>query len=267
MRHESINHYHGTPIWGNAGEVHRIAVQGAGAFVSFVRTDQAPACFRRAAAVAIDNGAFSAWKQGVTIDWQKFYRYVSRYYEHDRLAFFVIPDVVEGGEADNDRLIDELPGELRDRAVPVWHLHESIDRLIHLCESWPRVCFGSSGQFAVIRTKAWHARMVEAFGAIYIDRQLTTRIHGLRMLDSRVLGSYPLHSADSTNLACNVPKYKTKYPQLTKAVLEAGYGQEQVLNHRCAILKGAIESVKPPGVNAWVHNYREIYHKMIEGFI
>lgn len=263
MQHENIHHFHGTPIWGNAGEVHRIAVSGAGAFVSFVRTDQAPASFRRAAAVAIDNGAFSAWKQGVTIDWQKFYKYVARYYEHERLAFFVIPDVVEGGEDDNDRLIAELPAGLRDRAVPVWHLHESLDRLVHLCENWERVCFGSSGEFAVIRTKQWHNRMIQAFGAIYIDRQLTTRIHGLRMLDSRVLGNYPLHSADSTNLACNVPKYKTKYPQLTKTVVDAGYGQEQVLNHRCAILKGAIESVKPPEINVWVENYREIYHNLI----
>ena len=34
------HHFHGTPVWGSAGDVHRIAVSGAGAFVSYVRPDQ-----------------------------------------------------------------------------------------------------------------------------------------------------------------------------------------------------------------------------------
>ncbi len=30
-------HYHGTPIWGNKGEVLKVAIKGAGAFVSYWR--------------------------------------------------------------------------------------------------------------------------------------------------------------------------------------------------------------------------------------
>lgn len=245
-------HYHGTPIWGDAGEIHRIAVSGSGAFVSYARPDQLQQSLIIADAVAIDNGAFSAWKRGLEINWCDFYNWLAPHYSNDKIVFFVIPDVVEGGETDNDVLIKQLPSSFREKAAPVWHLHESFERLASLCEEWPRVCFGSSGEYAQIRTARWHKRMLDAFEMIYLHKGYTTKIHGLRMLDGRVLGNYPLHSADSTNLACNVPKYLTKYPDLTNNVLSAGYGMEQVKRHRCAILKSAIEAVTPPSIAEWL---------------
>lgn len=257
----NVVHYHGTPVWGGAGDVHRIAVSGAGAFVSYARPDQLAASFRHAAAVAIDNGAFSAWKRGLVINWSEFYEWLIPHYHNPKLSFFVIPDVIEGGgEADNDALIASLPGCLRDKAAPVWHLHESLDRLVELCREWPRVCFGSSGEYAVIRTQFWHRRMKDAFEAVYGKHNFKTMIHGLRMLDGRVLGNYPLATADSTNLACNVPKFEAKYPGLTRAIREADYAQglseQELINlikrNRCAILKNTIEAVHPPAVSNWL---------------
>ena len=58
----NVVHYHGTPVWGDAGNVHRIAVSGAGAFVSYARPDQLVASFKHAKSVAIDNGAFQHGK-------------------------------------------------------------------------------------------------------------------------------------------------------------------------------------------------------------
>lgn len=166
-----IHHYHGSPIWGDAGSVCKIAVAGSGAFVSYVRPDQIELSLSAAKRVAIDNGAFSHWKKEKVdrIDWTGFYSWLMRYYHHEKMEFFCIPDVITGGSSENDKLIKELPSMFRDKAAPVWHLHEPIDRLINLCEEWPRVCFGSSGQYATIRTKLWHARMVEAFTAIYMS--------------------------------------------------------------------------------------------------
>ncbi|CAI2047519.1 hypothetical protein [Serratia marcescens] len=257
-------HFHGTPIWGDSGSVHRIAVTGAGAFVSYVRPDQLVSSIKYAIDVGIDNGAFSAWKRGLSIDWLKFYQWLLNWYHHPKVKFFVIPDVVDGGEADNDALIKQVPPMFREKAVPVWHLHESIDRLVELCNNWPRICFGSSGEYAVIRTERWHARMSEAFEAIYCHHNFKTKVHGLRMLDGRVLGSYPLTTADSTNLACNVPKFNNKYPELTRAIREADFakGLEEnelrslILRRRCAILKNAIESVLPPTPEQWMSIYR-----------
>lgn len=252
-------HYHGTPIWGGCGSVHRIAVSGAGAFVSYARPDQLAESIRYATYVGIDNAAFSAWKRGLVVNWSDFYLWLLPHYHHPKVRFFVIPDVVEGGEHDNDQLIKQLPKNLKEKAAPVWHLHESIDRLVELCRNWPRVCFGSSGQYASIRTEAWHGRMQDAFEAIYCRHSFKTKVHGLRMLDGRVLGNYPLSSADSTNLACNIPKFNAKYPELTKNVIEADYSKglsEEALNllikeSRCAVLKGAIEKVTPPSVQEW----------------
>lgn len=276
-------HYHGTPIWGNKGEVLSVSVRGGAAFVSFARPDQIKQCLEQAESLGLDNGAFSAWKRGLVIDWQKqFYPWLMLYYHHPKIKFFIIPDVIEGGEEDNDRLIAEVPGMFKEKAVPVWHLHESIGRLVRLCNEWPRVAFGSSGQYAVIRTKIWHDRMREAFEAI---KGINVKIHGLRMLDGRVLGTYPLDTADSTNLACNVPKYLIKYPDIGSNLIknwyiEHGYIQSPdwtkatwaikneprlsyineplielkkdkvflsgLLIHRAAVLRGAVESVKPP---------------------
>ncbi len=159
--HHGIHHFHGTPVWGSAGDVHRIAVSGAGAFVSYVRPDQIAASIQHAQVVGIDNGAFSAWVRGLKINWSDFYKWLLNYYHHPKVAFFVIPDVVDGGERDNDALINEVPKMFYGKATPVWHLHESIDRLIELCREWPRVCFGSSGEYAAIRTAHWHRRMAE----------------------------------------------------------------------------------------------------------
>nr|WP_229222882.1 hypothetical protein [Enterobacter hormaechei] len=267
-----VHHYHGTPVWGNSGAVHRIAVNGAGAFVSFVRPDQLEASIKHAAMVGIDNGAFSAWMRGLLIDWNDFYNWLRGFYHNPKVSFFVIPDVVEGGEADNDALINSMPSELRDKAAPVWHLHESLDRLIELCREWPRVCFGSSGQYAVIRTVHWHRRMTEAFELIYCRHSFKTAIHGLRMLDGRVMGNYPLDSADSTNIACNVPKFEVKYPELTQAIREADYArglsEEElkavILENRCAVLKGAIEKVTPPQRELWQPGQGNPYQMPLE---
>lgn len=258
-------HYHGSPIWGGAGSVCKIAVAGAGAFISYVRPDQIKLALDHAESVAIDNGAFSAWKRGINIQWSDFYTWLMQFYHHEKVKFFVIPDVVEGGEEDNDALIKSLPSMFKEKAVPVWHLHESLERLVALCEEWPRVCFGSSGDYASIRSKAWRERMNQAFTEIYINRQIQTKIHGLRMLDGRVMGNYPLDTADSTNLACNVPKFEIKHPELTRAIREAecnrnlspGDLKRVILEGRCAILKGAIEKVIPPTPKEWIERVNQ----------
>lgn len=108
--HHGIHHFHGTPVWGSAGDVHRIAVSGAGAFVSYVRPDQIAASIQHAQVVGIDNGAFSAWVRGLKINWSDFYKWLLNYYHHPKVAFFVIPDVVDGGERDNDALITAVRG-------------------------------------------------------------------------------------------------------------------------------------------------------------
>ncbi|WOX40006.1 hypothetical protein R3983_01085, partial [Serratia marcescens] len=93
-------------------------------------------------------------------------------------------------------------------------------------------------------------------------RSFKTKIHGLRMLDGRVLGNYPLSSADSTSLACNVPKTKQKYPELTRKLFELGCSDDEIKAGRCAILKGAIEKVVPPSQEKWMAEYSKSRSKV-----
>ena len=250
-----IRHYHGTPVWGNKGEVIKHAVKGAGAFVSYARPDQIKLCLQYAVALGLDNGAFSAWKNGLVIDWVEFYKWLMRYYFHPKVMMFMIPDVITGTEEENNALINSVPVMFKEKAVPVWHLNESLEKLDWLCGDYGRVAFGSSGEYRTIRSAAWRIRMDQAFN-LMAQRNHETPIHGLRMLDGRVLGNYPLTTADSTNLACNVPKYKNKYPDLGGHIAaREPFTQEdkhELLLYRCASLKGAIEQVQPPTMQQYL---------------
>lgn len=269
-----IRHYHGTPVWGFKGEVHKVAVKGAGAFVSYARPDQIKQSLKHASSIGIDNGAFSNWKRGLEIDWLEFYKWLMNYYFHPKMTFFIIPDKIDGDEFENNQLIKSVPKMFAEKATPVWHLHESLDKLDWLCGDYKRVAFGSSEQYRTVRSKLWKKRMQQAFELMH-SKNHKTMIHGLRMLDNRVLGQYPLTTADSTNLACNVPKFRVKHPNLGKHIMNREKDKKRIMGHdgqyyieesikkddkkelllyRCASLKNAIEKSIPPTLSDYIRN-------------
>ena len=116
---------------------------------------------------------------------------------------------------------------------------ESIDRFIMLCEQWPRVAIGLCGDHDRATSKKAQERLTEAFTEIYIKRNIAVKIHGLRILDGRVLGKFPFDSGDSTSVALNVPKTKMQFPD------------EQRKLNRTVILRAKIENVIPPTIEEW----------------
>lgn len=199
-------HYHGMPITPTTAAAK--AIFSGHAFVSFRYPEQLGIVLDVAQSFAVDNGAFSAWRSGAPVtDWRPYYEWVAELHRYPSFDFAVIPDVIDGDEAANDALLAEWPW--RDRApgvgAPVWHLHESLDRLERMAIAWPRVCLGSSGEFAQIGTPRWWTRMAEAMDVV-CDRsgRPVCKLHGLRMLDPEVFSRFPFASADSTNIAQNV---------------------------------------------------------------
>lgn len=199
-------HYHGLPITPATAAARAIA--SGHAFVSFRHPEQLSLALDVAQSFAVDNGAFSAWRSGEPVtDWSLYYEWVAELHRYPSFDFAVIPDVIDGDEAANDALMDEWPW--RERApwvgAPVWHLHESLERLERLAFSWPRVCLGSSGEFATIGTSNWYRRMSEAMHVL-CDRsgRPICKLHGLRMLNPDVFTRFPFASADSTNIGRNV---------------------------------------------------------------
>lgn len=149
-----------------------------------------------------DNGAFSIWTKGGTLDTQGYYAWCDVWHRHPGFTWALIPDVIDGDEEANDALLEEWPSHLE--GVPVWHLHESLERLQQLARDWKTVALGSSGEWRSPGTAAWWLRMGAALRSICdIYGRPTCRLHGLRMLNPKVFGEMPLASADSTNASVN----------------------------------------------------------------
>lgn len=194
-------HYHGTPItpWSAFEQL-----AGRMFCVSFARPDQVKRAHELGQSVMLDNGAFTAWTTAKVVRWQDFYDWAEPWLECPT-TWAVLPDVIQGDWSETAELIQQAPDWLRrhrHKAAPVWHLHDPLDWLLKLCAEWPRVCFGSSAQFSVVGSPAWHARVAEAFDALHRGGHQHTQVHMLRGMQAVGWG-YPFFSVDSTDVARN----------------------------------------------------------------
>lgn len=189
-------HYHGTPITG-AGVLGRLA--GRCFCVSYARPEQVTVCHQIGQSIMLDNGAFSLWRSGIPTDWPGCYAWCERWLQYPT-TWAVIPDVIDGSVDENDALIRQWPHG--DRGAPVWHMHEPIDRLMMLADSWPRVCIGSSGAYGTVGDDPWRRRMDDAMSALCGSGPVPVWLHMLRGMS--LSGSeYPFASVDSTDIARN----------------------------------------------------------------
>jgi hypothetical protein len=195
-------HYHGLPITPATAAV--AAISGGHAFVSFRHSSQLGIAMEICQSFAVDNGAFSAWKSGAPIlDWGHFYEWVASIKHHPGFDFAVIPDVIDGTEGENDRLVRDWP--FGNDGAPVWHMHETLERLQALARGFRRVCIGSSGDYAVVGDAKWFIRMNQAMSVVCDNNgQPICKLHGLRMLNPDIFTKFPLASADSTNIGQNI---------------------------------------------------------------
>jgi hypothetical protein len=190
----AVIHYHGTPITPRSVLTE---LAGRNFCVSFAAPGDVEWCHRNGQSVMLDNGAFSFWRSKKRVDWVGYYVWADQWLAY-RTTWAVIPDVIDGSEEQNDELIRRWP--FGDRGAPVWHMHESLDRLRRLVDEWPRVCIGSSGQYATLNTPQWHARMEQAMNAVC--KGATPWLHMLRGM-ALSEGPYPFSSVDSTDVARN----------------------------------------------------------------
>lgn len=166
----------------------------------------------------LDNGAFSAWRNGEALGWDHWERFAE--WANDILtrcpqAVAVVPDVIGGTERENWELLNEFAGLVDlDRCMPVWHMHESLDYLRHIASVGPYMAIGSSGQYAKVGGAAWHRRMAQAMRAV--DRCTLRRglmrpwVHMMRAQSE--LHRYAFDSADSCNIAVNHNAWHRRNP-------------------------------------------------------
>lgn len=192
-------HYHGTPITPRS-VLNELA--GKHFCVSFADPRDVETCHRIGQSVMLDNGAYSIWRQGITVDWYAWVGWAEQWLDYPT-TWAVLPDSIDGDEAENDRLLSEFAWMTAGYATfPVWHLHESFTRLKRLADTYGRVCFGSSGVYSVVGNDPWRRRVTEAFDAI---ADPDGRVPWIHMLRGMALSGqeFPFASVDSTDIARN----------------------------------------------------------------
>lgn len=199
-------HYHGMPLSG--GLQTELVMQGRHAFVSYAHASTVGLVAEISQSFALDNGAFSAWKSGKNFDIKGFSDFVKKWHRHPGFDWYVMPDVIEGDHHANIKMraswFNLVDSDIWKKGVPVWHLHEPLEVLADLCRAYPRVAFGSSGNFAQVGSKSWWGRMAEAMNVCCDEEgRPKVKLHGLRMLDPTIFSHFPFSSADSTNVGRN----------------------------------------------------------------
>lgn len=197
-------HYHGTPMGGPRQDVARFLI-GRHALVPYPRREDIGVVAEVCQSFIFDNGAFTAWKQGTKLDVDGYYNWVREWCSHPGFQWALIPDVIDGDEHANDELLSSWSAsDIRARGVPIWHMHESTERLRRLCSEWPTVALGSSGQWKTPGSALWWNRIEVAMDSICDTYgRPATKLHGLRMMNPDIFTRLPLSSADSTNAAIN----------------------------------------------------------------
>lgn len=204
-------HYHGGPITPDTCAIR--AWSGRHAFVSYANPGQLGLASEICQSFGLDNGAYPIWKKLMkgllprNFNWRQHWidyeEFVGKWKNHPRCDFAIIPDVIGGGEDENDRLISNWPHG--DFGVPVWHMDESDDRLIRLANTFPRVAIGSCGEYDVKYPSRCVQKLKDALQHIVDENGYPIcKLHGLRMLNRAVFSHIPLSSADSTNVARNI---------------------------------------------------------------
>lgn len=189
-------HYHGTPITPLTA-LYEMA--GRCFCVSHAEPRDVRRCHDIGQSVMLDNGAFSKWKRQAETNWPAYYEWAEEWLSYPT-TWAVVPDEIDAGSEAQNALLAQWP--FGDRGVPVWHMDEPIDRLLALCDAWPKVCIGSTSQYARVLSPAWERRMDDAWDAIAKRHRFLPWLHMLRGMDC-CGRRWPFASVDSTDIARN----------------------------------------------------------------
>ena len=195
-------HYHGGPITPQSAAITTWSRRHA--MVSFANPDQIAIAAEVCQSFALDNGAYPLYTAGKgDIDVKAYCDWLDQWHRHPGFDFCLIPDKIDGSEAENDKLVNAWSH--RAKSLPVYHMHESLDRLAWLVTNFPHIAIGSSGEYWSVGTDKWWGRMDEMMRVACNDEGVPfADMHGLRQLDPTIFSHIPYKGADSTTAARNM---------------------------------------------------------------
>lgn len=195
--------YHGTPVGGTKRDA-LLFLSGRNGLVSYAHQQHLTEVVSVCNSFCLDNGAFSIWKSGKgsgQIDQRGYRSWCERLRDHPGFDFFIIPDVIDGTERENNEMFKRwynIKG-----GVPVFHLGESVERFKWLADHSWKVCLGSTSKWPSIGTEKWWDLFADLMDKICTNGIPPCKLHGLRMLNPKVFTKIPLHSGDSSNASTN----------------------------------------------------------------
>tara|TARA_R100000742_G_C4267390_1_gene85575 strand:- start:93 stop:785 length:693 start_codon:yes stop_codon:yes gene_type:complete len=194
-------HYHGTPLTPRE-QLYKMA--GKHFCVSFYNPQDAKICIEIGQSVMWDNGAFSCFKNNAKLNYKNYYKWLEDKLGHPHWC--VIPDIIDGTISEQKKLLLQFPYP-PELSAPVWHIALDIEYLYFLIDRYPKICFGSSGEYWEIGTFKWSQRLDYVFNSLVKKYTHLPHIHMMRGLS---LGGtkYPFASADSVNVARNFKDQK-----------------------------------------------------------
>jgi len=201
---------HGTPI---TPKRHLEQLRGESFCVSYAYPEQlhdAGPLVPASGILLLDNGAFTTWKQGRPFDEAGFWSWANAAQEIYPEAVAVIPDQIEGTEADNlmmaARAIRGGLAKYPERCMFVWHTNDSMAQLKKAAALFNFIAIGSCAEHDIQQQfPAFVARCRKASAMVDAVELATGRrpwIHVMRGLGK--FHKFPrFDSADSSNIARN----------------------------------------------------------------
>lgn len=174
----------------------------------------------------LDNGAFSYYTQNAGEQMDDAYllgyaKWALEILSRCPQAVWVMPDVIGENWEVNDALEDRfemLCGQAgielsEDRCMRLWHLDEPIEKLTGMVTQGVNfIGLGSAGQYWNPKSPEWAGRMKEAFAAVEQACEdfdcVRPWVHLMRAQSQSV--HFPVESSDSTNVAVNCHRHKTR---------------------------------------------------------
>lgn len=203
-------HYHGAPCSGTRKDA-SVFFAGRHGLVSFANRTHIEVVAEVCQSFILDNGAFSNWKKGASVDVKGYASFVGDWYRHPGFDWCLIPDKIDGTAEENRRHVFDWVGGVGHffASVPVFHYHEPDWLLDEYCRLFKRIALGSSDKYSRVGTAQWWSRTREIFRVICDEHgRPRVKVHGLRMLNVKVFTELPFSSADSCNATVNAGSKK-----------------------------------------------------------
>ena len=206
-------HYHGTPI--SKRNPHLEKLMGKHFCVSYAFPHDQYWCIENAQSIMWDNGAFTTYTKGKDFNVEGYMDWLN-----DKLYaanWAVVPDVIGGSVEEQENLAGKwrYPDHL---SCYVWHMDLPLTYLEKLLDNYPKVAFGSSGEYWNVGSDSWSRRADKAFEVVEKvgNRNWIHMMRGLRLSGKR----WPFASADSTNIARNHNGSKRSPRKCTKEMAD-----------------------------------------------